>query len=198
LPAYEEYEPKELLIQLAAGSEKAFSQLFHQYSDKLYSFIYTMSGSTHIAEDTVQEVFLKIWNRRSEAGNINNFDHYLFRTAHNHVLNVFKRVSRESLILEELARNSTDQEEKSYHLESKETNNLIKNAVNKLPNKQRQVYIMSREQGLKQAEISSILKITIPTVKSHITQAIQFIRKECRSLYPVTKVFLVLLTSLFK
>ena len=103
-----EIEQKSLLNDLATGSESAFSQLFRAYSDKLYSFIHVISGSKQIAEDTVQEVFLKIWEKRSEANTINQFDSYLFRMARNHSLNAFKRMSKENLIVAELGQHSDE------------------------------------------------------------------------------------------
>ena len=92
-------------------------------------------------------------------------------------------------------------EETPNGLEFKELELSVKEAIEKLPNKQKQVFILSREHGLKQAEISRLLHITVPTVKSHITQAVHFIRKECKNIYPITKIlprFAVLFPSLKK
>src|SRR3954463_5197542 len=105
---------------MAAGDQRAFSRLFYAYHNKLYSFIYTISRSKHFAEDTVQEVFLKIWEKRSEAVNIIQFDSYLFRMARNHTINAFKRSSKHSNIVDDLGELADDSPEMVNELEFKE------------------------------------------------------------------------------
>jgi RNA polymerase sigma-70 factor (family 1) len=190
-----ENEEKALLQEMAAGSEKAFSRLYHLYNDKLYSFIFRTSGSSQLAEDIVQEVFLKIWQRRSEAIAIVHFDAYLFRTARNQALNAFKRMAKETIIITEMGKDNIDPVEIDAALELKEMELSVRQAIDKLSTKQKQVFVLSREHGLKQADISRILHITVPTVKSHITQAMHFIRKECKNIYPMIKLLVIVLSS---
>lgn len=180
---------------MAAGNESAFSRLFHLYRDKLYSFIFILSSSSQLAEDTVQEVFLKIWQKRADAINIREFDAYVFRMAHNHAVTALKRMARETHILDEIGHLSSDSEDFMPVFEKKEAHFAVRRAINNLPEKQKQVFLLSRDYGLKQAEISRILNITVPTVKSHITQAMHAIKKQCKNLYPVIKIVLVLFFS---
>ncbi|MEO6000348.1 MAG: RNA polymerase sigma-70 factor [Chitinophagaceae bacterium] len=191
----EEHIEQDLLLKVADGSEAAFSRLYHAYRDKLFSFIFGISGSTQLAEDTVQEVFLKIWLRRSEAKYIREFDSYLFRMARNQTLNALKRMAKETLIYQEIEQQSDHTTEISQALEYREIQTSVQDAIEKLPSRQKEVFILSREYGLKQAEISRLLQITVPTVKSHFTQAMHFIRKQCKNIYPIIKIYVILLAA---
>ena len=93
-----------MLQDVARGDEHAFARLFHAYRDKLYGFIVKITGSRELAEDVVQDVFLKIWTHRSNLHEVENFNAYLFRMSHNQVMNGLKRMNLESSIRLRLAR----------------------------------------------------------------------------------------------
>jgi RNA polymerase sigma-70 factor (family 1) len=187
-----------LLRQVAEGNESAFSELFHACRDKLYSFTLRICGSPQQAEDIVQDIFLKVWVMRAELLEIKDFQQYLFRMSHNHAINLLKKEARESILLSKIRIPSslsvTEQE-----VQRRETEAFVRNAIDRLPRQQKQVFILSREQGLNQEEISEKLHITIPTVKSHMTQALRSLRSRCKSLYPIVKSMIILvLTFLLK
>jgi len=183
-----------LLRQVAEGNEAAFSELFHAYRDKLYSFILRICGSPQQAEDIVQDVFLKVWVMRSDLLEIRDFEQYLFRMSHNHAINILKKNARESILLSKINMPSplslTEQT-----VQWRETEAFVRSAIEDLPRQQKQVFMLSREQGLNQEEISEKLHITIPTVKSHMTQALRSLRSRCKSLYPIVKTILVLILT---
>ena len=173
-----------LLRQTAAGDTQAFAALFHLHRDKLYSFILGMSGSVHQAEDVVQDVFLKVWELRAELSTINNFSAYLFRMAHNHCLNILKRNAREAAILSGIPTPSHSTDDPVLY---RETEQQVRNAIAELPAQQKLVFTLSRDIGLSQHEISEQLHISIPTVKSHMTQALRFLRARCKDVSPFIK-----------
>lgn len=181
-----------LLLQVSEGSEAAFGRLFYAYKDKLYAFIFSISNSRQQSEDIVQEVFLKIWQKRSGLLYIREFDAYLFRMAHNHAISAFRRMARETLILAEKEQNPPASPGLTESLEYREVQMSMRAAIDKLPPKQKEVLLLSRDHGLKQAEISRILNITIPTVKSHMTQAMHSLRKHCKNIYPLVKIWFVI------
>lgn len=184
LLAYGIYEEKDLILQISHGDQIAFARVFSIYGNKLYSFIVSLSGSTQIAEDAVQDVFLKIWQKREELGSIDNFNCYLFRMAHNHTLNMMKRMARETLILSEIAQQSAAQKNETLSdIEFKDIRQLYHEAIETLPPQQKLVYKMSREDGLKQQEIATKLNISIATVKSHMTQAFRSLKKIANTTY---------------
>ena len=187
------YHERDWILQLSRGDETAFAQLFNKYSDKLFSFIVSISGSNEIAEDVVQDVFLKVWQMGQGLANIENFDSYLFRMAHNHALNVIKRRAKEILVLAEIAgRSEASKAETFFDLEYKEIQRFYKKAIEKLPPQQKLVITMSRENGLKQQEIARRLNISVATVKCHMTEALRSLRKESYNSDPIVIIYFLL------
>lgn len=178
-------EEERMLQQISGGNEEAFASLFHAYRDKLFAFILKLSGSRQTSEDVVQDVFMKIWSKREVLSEIDNFNAYLFRMAHNHTLNLLKHRSREVLIRAEKKSNSTSPS-------SRPDNQLIfdniqiklQKVVEALPPRQKEIYRLKREQGLKHEEIAQQLKLSPSTVKNHLRQALQTIRTKMRYYYP--------------
>jgi RNA polymerase sigma-70 factor (family 1) len=189
------YNERELLQKLHSGSEDAFRILFNAYRDKLYTYIFKLSGSIETAEDTVHDIFLKLWQRRDQILEIENLNAYLYRMAHNLAFNVFRRMAKETLIMAELQREQGsdagfEAEERITHSEVTE---FIKVAVNKLPPQQKLVFLMSRNEGLKLSEIAERLNIAERTVKNHMGKALQFLREEIARSYDSCAVILFVL-----
>lgn len=174
------YNEPELLRQLAEGSEQAFRALFLAYKDKLYTYVLKLSGSPETAEDTVHEVFLKLWTKRAEIPQIDNLNAYLYGIARNQSINIFRRMAKETLILSEIGRDQGmdtgfEGEDRITHAEVLAS---IRVAVDQLTPQQRHVFIMSRQQGLRIAEIARELGIAERTVKNHLHEALRFLREE--------------------
>jgi RNA polymerase sigma-70 factor (family 1) len=178
------HDEKQLLLQVSGGDEKAFAILFNTYRPKLYSYIIKITGSEEAAEDCVHDVFLKIWLQKEKLTDIQNLNAYLHRMAHNHALNGLRRMTKQALAIAELEKekpteNTTPEETAAR----KEVLQFINDAVNKLTPQQKQVFKLSREAGLKQDEIAAQLGISVLTVKRHLTDALNFLRKEVSKSY---------------
>ena len=185
-----------LLSAIANGDEKAFAQLFHKWRDRLFFFILKLTGSPEIAEDVLQDVFTQIWQNRSSAATIENFQAYLYKAARNRISSSMRRISLETLILTELQKNSTASEDSPEQIVfRKELHEKIQLALRKLPPQQRQVYRMTREDGLKQHTIASLLNISVSTVKNHMTQALRTLKQEIRHFYH--SVWLMIISGIF-
>jgi len=169
---------KILLKKAARGDEKAFVQLFHVYKYKLFGYLYKLTGSPEMAEDVVQEVFLRLWKNRHELGEIENLNAYLFRMAQNNAINAFRKAAREIVMLNEMGREVESAVTATDALAMKEVEQIVKRTVESLPAQQRLVYTLSREQGLKHEEIARQLKISPGTVKNHMIQALRTLREE--------------------
>ena len=171
-------------MQVSKGNELAFRQLFNTYRGKLYSYILRITESKEIAEDTVHDVFLKIWINKESLPEILNLNAYLYRMAHNHAYNGFRRMAKETLVMAELERQAGyETSDPNDKLVRKEVRKFIHDAVNKLTPQQKEVFRMSREEGLKQEEIAQRLNISIFTVKKHLTDALNYLRKEISHSY---------------
>ncbi|MFT4018817.1 MAG: RNA polymerase sigma-70 factor [Agriterribacter sp.] len=175
---------QELLLEIASGSEPAFRELFQAYRRKLFSYIFKTTGSSEIAEDTIQEVFLKLWSIRETLPAIGNINAYLHRMAHNYAYHGFRRLAKETLLLDHLSKQENgDTCNPVQELLSKEVTAYIQRLVDQLTPQQRKVFLLSREDGLKQEEIASRLNVSISTVKKHMVDALAFLREEIRQNY---------------
>lgn len=170
---------KKLLLKAAAGHEEAFTQLFFLYRHKLYSFLLRLTESPEMTEDVIQDVFLKLWKDRENLVNIEQFGGYIYRMAQHHALNAFRRMAKEALVMAELTRTtavaSADADDQ---LNIREVREKLQYALDHLPPKQKLVYTLSREQGLKHEEIARQLNISPSTVNNHMIAALRTIRQQ--------------------
>ncbi|KAA0993898.1 RNA polymerase sigma-70 factor [Dyadobacter sp. UC 10] len=167
----------ELLSKVASGSEKAFAELFHLYRDKVYSAAFRLTGSAFVAEEVVQDIFLKLWVRKEMLSGIHDFEDYLFITTRNHVFSALKKAARQQKLVTDLElhmpfyENTTDDRIMDQEIEA-----IVQQAVNMLPAQQKQIYLLSKEQELKRDEIAKMLQISSETVKTHLSRALRHIR----------------------
>ena len=170
---------KNVLLDLSKNDETAFRQIFHLFSDSVYSFSLRLTRSKIDAEEIVQEVFLKIWTGRASVNTIENFAGYLFIITKNLALNVIKR-----RVLEEKVKIHFLKESPSVHCQPEETvigrdyERLVKDMVKNLPPQQQLIYSMCRQEGLQYDEVAQRLKISKLTVKAHMQQALKTIKTQ--------------------
>lgn len=166
-----------LLHQLADGDENAFRILYDRYRDKLFFYVLRITGSRQIAEDVLQEVFAKIWVGREGMKDVQCFSAWLFRLAKNKTINGLRRLSRETSILAEIGFTTNRQvNNTSETLDFLDTRKALQEAMEQLPPRQKLVYRLRWEQGLKSREIARHLNISPLTVKKHIAEASRSIR----------------------
>ncbi len=166
-----------LLQQLAEGDRKAFRALYDLHRDKLFFYTLRLTESKQVAEDVLQEVFIKVWQQRENLKEIRSFDAWLFTLAKNQVINGFKRASLERTIIagmKDAATESSDPVTQSINY--RETNRFLQEAINQLPPQQKKIYHLRQEQGMKTREIAHQLNISPLTVKKHVAQAVRSIR----------------------
>ncbi len=184
---------KKWLKKLSEGSELAFTRIFDHYRPRIYSVALKMLKSTDLAEEVVQEVFLKVWTKREEMAAINHFEGYLFMMARNHIYDRFKKLANEKAanrIFTE--KRSTDVNNTDHPVIEGQYYELLQQTLSMLPPRQRQIYHLSREKGMSYKQIGRQLNISHLTVKKHMAEALGFIRRQLEShLAPV--VFLPLL-----
>jgi len=175
----ESHDVRPLLEKLANNDEIAFRQVFHLYSDKVYSFSLKLTRSRITAEEMVQEVFLRIWINRHGLGDIKNFSGYLFIITRNLVFNTLKRNLAENKTKTDLVRESA--KEHCYTEETviyRDYEELLRKTINHLPPQQRLIYSMCHHEGLPYEEVAQRLKISRLTVKTHMHQALKTIKTQ--------------------
>lgn len=169
---------KELLLQISSGSEKAFKELFLKYYDPLYNYIFSFIKTRQISEEIVMDVFLKIWNGRDIIHQIEKFDAFLFRVAHNKSIDFLRTVARDPKFQEllwEQIQLINNGEADSFVL-MHEYESKLREAVSLLSPQRKKVYQLSREQDMTHDQIAAHLNLSKYTVNNHIVEAQKFIR----------------------
>ncbi|MCS3794818.1 RNA polymerase sigma factor [Niastella sp. OAS944] len=169
--AYSSYDKAYLVTLVAAGDVNAFNELFRLYWDNIYSIAFSITRSKVVAEEIVQDVFLKVWLKREQLAEVKNFDNYLFIIARNHIYN---QLRAKAVQFSETDVEVSETPEKQLYL--KETVQIITEAVKRLPKQQRVIFELSRNEGLDHAAIANRLKLSRLTVKTHMNKALHSIR----------------------
>jgi RNA polymerase sigma-70 factor (ECF subfamily) len=174
----------EYLEKIHLGDTNAFSVLFRKYYEPLYQFAGRLVKDTQIAENIVQDVFVKMWINRENWHIKTSVKSYLYTAVKNHSLNYLKREKR--TISTGVDSNYQDNFAVSPEEEfvEKEMLDAIHKAINKLPQQCRQIYLMKRYDYLKYTEIAEILNISINTVKTQMKRALKSLLKNLAYLMP--------------
>ena len=183
--------------RLAQGDREAFDALYLHYAPKVEELAFWMLKSRTEAEDVMQSIMLKVWERKEEIAQMTRFSNYLFTMTKNAIFDIYSR----SLVHEkyESAQLSSVRYFHDDTLDSQvETNDLallISIAVDKMPDQRRRIFRMSRYEGLSNREIAEKLHVSINTVKTHYADGLRSLRL---SIGPIIKMItlLVMIRSL--
>ena len=166
-----------LINGLKNGDSKAYSLLVDTYHNRLCVYAYQLTNDADYAKDIVQNVFINIWRIRLKLKDDFAVKSYLYKSVYNEFLNQErnrvhaipldkKNIDALSSILEEEDEKSLDR-----------LMNLVKREIENLPPKCKQTFLLSKQEGLTNIEISEYLNVSIKSVEAHITKAFSILRK---------------------
>jgi RNA polymerase sigma-70 factor, ECF subfamily len=169
-------------------------QLFNYFYPRLYNFSKSFLKLEEGIDDIIQEVFLKIWQNRKNIKNTETFNSYIFTITRNLLLNELRSRLNEQKTKEKIFKRSVAEEFLlSEQIEYQEMKEKVDQMVAILPERQREVFHLSRKEGLSYKEIATQLDIAEKTVEYHISQAIGVLKKKMKELgFAGDAVFLVL------
>ncbi|HMR19181.1 MAG TPA: RNA polymerase sigma-70 factor [Sphingobacterium sp.] len=176
-------DDKTLLLKVADGNEKAFFGLYDFYWEKLYSVVIAIVKNHNDAEDVVQDVFISLWQNRGALVNIRELKPYLITIARNRAIKVLLKSKQLPASLDSFihfADSCGYSLDKEY--DAKELARIINLQVENLPDKMKEIFVLSRENGLSNKEIADSLNISEHTVKKQINNSIKRIRSQIRFL----------------
>ena len=182
----------ELLILLQKGNERAFTAIYERYHKLLYVLAYKYLKDNDTAKDAVQQIFLKVWESRSLFSIHINLRNYLYTMLKNHLLNEIRNNYTALEKNYELAQETIEYENEILSkLEEKEMTEQLYRAIDSLPEQKKAVCLYKLKDSLSNQEIAEKMQISIPTVKTHYSQAIKLLREH------FAKLLILLLSSLF-
>jgi len=168
----------ELMLEIKADNMFAFDVLYRRYSKKVYKFGYSILKSTEDSENLIQDVFLNFWENRRNIEKDSSIKSYIFTITYNSAISIIRKKARESEFVEYLkALQQTSEEPVNVELEYKELSNKLEEIINKLPQRQKEVYQLHRIEGLNYKQIAERLHISVNTIENHMASALKTIRK---------------------
>ncbi|MEC5145374.1 RNA polymerase sigma-70 factor, ECF subfamily [Chitinophaga sp. 180180018-2] len=170
------YHNHELLVRIAEGDEKAFRIFFDKYRNRFYAVVLKMTRSEALAEDMVQEIFLKIWQNRASLPEITNPDSYFFTSLYRQVFRHYKRAALDRNLLKMVAEAPSFQSITDETVLAREGERLIEEAISRLPAQQQQVFRLSKQDGFSREQIAEQLNISPHTVKNHLADAMKSVK----------------------
>lgn len=173
----EEEQLHHLLLQLKQGSETAFNTLYFAYSKALYKKINAIVKDESVADELLQDLFLKIWEKRADLKPEHSFTAFLYTIANNLVYDYFRKVAKDKRLQERLLINAVD-----YYLHTeenmmdKETGGMIAQAIAGLSDQRRKVFTLCKIEGRSYQETADMLGISVATVNTHMVNAIRQVK----------------------
>lgn len=171
------YEEAKLISLLADDSEYAFQLLFDRYRNRIYQTAIRYLKSPVLAQEVVQDVFLKLWFERKNIRKDMPVEAWLYTIARNNLLNRLKKLASEWKALKNFRHNTnTSSGNPEDKMQESQYDQLLREALNELPDQQRKVFLLSRNEQLTYAQIGEKLDISPLTVKTHMSRALDSIR----------------------
>jgi RNA polymerase sigma-70 factor (ECF subfamily) len=168
----------ELVRRIRGGDERALEEVFRTHYAGMCLFVRRFVHAPDVAEELVQDVFFKLWAKRDGLSDIDALKTYLFRAARNTALNHLRRrkleqnwEEREGQRGEPVTSGGTDDD-----TTSDEVQRAVSAAIARLPERCREIFLMSREGGLTYGEIAAALGISIKTVETQMGRALKSLR----------------------
>jgi len=178
MAAYTHLTDDELVILLKQGDEQAFAQIYKRYAEKLAGFAGSKLYSLDDARDILHDIFVKLWEGREQLHITSNLQSYLFAVVRHRVVDKIRRnVTREEYALATQSLAVFYSEDAGKQLEAKELRQTIDHSLDQLSPRIKEIYLMSREEGLSNREIAEKLSLSEQTVKNQLSAALKHLRQ---------------------
>lgn len=166
--------------KISASDQKAFNSLFRSLYPRLIHFASKYNRNKAVARDIVQDAFVALWEKRSHIEPDRSIQAYLYRIVRNKSLNYIRDNSNETVgLLDDMLLKTAGEEKHKHPDEEEQLIKLLKKWIEKLPNRQREAFELSRFEGLDHDEIAEVMEVSSNTVNNHIVAALSKLRDRC-------------------
>ncbi len=174
---YHDLSDFELTSMIRQDDHLAYRELYYRYTEVLYSHAYARLQDREEARDVVQEVFSKLWIKRSSINFQLNIAGYLYTAVRNRVLNLYAQEKRRSKVLDSFSKFAEEASvEPDTRIRISQLQNIVEQEIEKMPPKMRAVFELSRKHQLSHKEIAQQLGISQKTVKNQVNGALKLLR----------------------
>ncbi len=176
---FSQYCDEDLMQEIKADNMFAFDALYGKYCKRVYKFGYSIIKSREEAENLMQDVFLNLWETRSRVKKDSSVKSYIFTITYNSAISIIRKKARESEFIEYLKSVQTINEESvDVVFEYNELKSKLDEIVNTLPKRQKEVYLLHRDEAMKYNEIAERLHISVNTIENHMSRALKTVREK--------------------
>ena len=189
-----------LIKLLVAGDVEAFKTVYRRYFQKVLHFVYRFSLDKEDAEEVVQDVFVKLWNKRTTLDAEKNLDVFLYVVAKNLVIDRIRKyvaTKKHLHLLYHTSQNGSLQNATEQLVNFYELKETLDRLIDTLPARRRMIFKLNREKGLSYKEIADVLNISQGTVEKQMSRAIHSLKDKLASQYYIHVDLLLLITLLF-
>lgn len=174
------------LSMLQQGNEEVFESVFKQHFNNLNAYAFTILKDAVSAEEVVQSLFLKLWEKKDVLTIQTSLKSYLYRATYNDCMNILKHLQVRQRHQDHVSYfHDRTSENASSRLQENELKNELQKAINLLPEKCRTIFQMSRFEELKYQEIADQLDISIKTVENQMGKALKVLRHALADYLPL-------------
>lgn len=173
-------EEQELIEKLKQGQIHAYEFLFNHHYDWLCNYIFQLSGDRDLSKDLVQDVMIRLWEKRKQINIKGSLKGYLFKACHNQFLQQLRKQKKQPDLLDKIRWDTIyesyfEQKEDDTYLKS--TRLKLEELIDKLPPKCKEIFIMNKLERRKYREIALDMGISIKTVENQMSKALRIIRE---------------------
>ena len=166
-----------MLQRVAGGDEDAFRDLFERYQDRVYKVAWKYLKSDALAQEVVQDVFIKLWLQKETLTGVDYFNTWLQTLARNHIIDFMRKLDVRAAAQKQYADGAGQEENTTDHkVRTAQYERLVGEALAGLSEQQLAVYRLAKEQGLTYEQIGEQLSLSPLTVKTHMQRALRSIR----------------------
>ena len=172
-----ENELKVLIDKMKGGDRESFNKVFRRYYSPLTRFCVRFVGDDDQAAEIVQDLFVKVWTNREKLTLTSSFESYMLRAVRNSAITYINKERAHTDVNERIYTDDSDANDPSETLQSNNLEASYQKVLATMPEKRREVFLASRFDGLKYAEIATKMGLSQKTVEAHMSAAIKQLRE---------------------
>jgi RNA polymerase sigma-70 factor (family 1) len=190
-------DEREIFAKMARGDQQAFAKIFYHYTQRIYGFILDKTKSETLTEEIVQEVFIKLWEKREEIALVSNPGGYIMQMAVNKMYDFLRKMASEEKLKQQVW--SSMQTYSNITIEAldlKYSEQLINQAIEQLSSQRKKVFILSKKEGLSRHDIAERLNISVNTVDNQLREALIAIKSYLQKTPGISVTLLMILLKI--
>lgn len=176
-----DFDERDLLLRLRDGDQRAFTVLYDHYKANITSKLFALLKIDELVEDTLQELFYRVWEKRQSINPEQPIVGYLFRIAANLANDHFRKLARDRQLAASFKFLLTNETESSYQ---KEIDEALYKLIDQLPQQRKKVFLMCKFENRSYDEVSTQLGISVNAVKDHVVKANKFLKSNYAKIAP--------------